>query len=198
MVDKERFNLRFIDSLQFMNSGLCQLVEDLKNSGLDKFKYTGKEFGSLTGIMTRKGVYPYSYMDSWEKFEIDPRKLKPEHFFNDLTKEEIELNDYLFFKYVCKKFKITNLGQYHDLYLKSDVLLLADVFENFRKVCLEYYKLDPCHYFTAPGLSWDACLKMTGIELDLISDVDMHLFIEKGLRGGVSIITHRRGNSNNE
>ena len=197
MVDKERFNLRFIDSFQFMNSGLSQLVNDLKESGLDKFKYISEEFGSLAEIMTRKGIYPYSFMNSWEKFDIDPRKLKPEHFHNDLTKEDIKMKDYLFFQYVCNKFNITNLGEYHDLYLKSDVLLLADVFENFRKVCLEYYKLDPCHYYSAPGLSWDACLKMTKIELELISDVDMHLFIEKGLRGGLSIITHRKGNANN-
>ena len=89
------------------------------------------------------------------------------------------------------------LGEYHDLYLKSDVLLLADVFENFRKTRLEYYKLDPCHYFSAPGLAWDACLKMTSVSLELISDIDKYLFIEKGLRGGVSIITHRKATANN-
>jgi hypothetical protein len=198
MVEKERFNLRFIDSYQFMNSSLSQLVDDLKKSGLDKFKYIGEEFGSLASIMTRKGIYPYSFMDSYEKFEIDPRNLKKEHFYNDLTKEEVKEEDFKFFLDVCNKFNIKNLGEYHDLYLKSDVLLLADVFENFRKVCLEYYKLDPCHYYFAPGLSWDACLKMTEIELELISDVDQHLFIEKGLRGGVSIITHRKGNGNNK
>ena len=69
-------------------------------------------------------------------------------------------------------------------------MLLADVFENFRKLCLEYYKLDPCHYFSSPGLAWDAMLKMTKIKLDLISDIDMHLFIEKGLRGGISYIAN--------
>ena len=137
-------------------------------------------------------------MDSKKKFEMDPMKLKREHFYNDLTKEEINSRDFSFFKFVCEKFNIKTLGEYHDLYLKTDVLLLADVFENFRKMCLEYYKLDPCHYYSAPGLSWDACLKMTGIELELLSDVDMHLFIEKGLRGGVSIITHRKGIANNK
>ena len=80
----------------------------------------------------------------------------------------------------------------------SDVLLLVDVFENFRKTCLENYKLDPCHYFSAPGLAWDACLKMTNISLELISDIDKYLFIEKGLRGGVSIITHRKATANNK
>ena len=71
------------------------------------------------------------------------------------------------------------MGDYHDLYLKTDILLLADVFEKFINTCLEYYGLDPCHYFSSPGLSWDAMLKMTGIKLELISDIDMHLFIEK-------------------
>ena len=90
------------------------------------------------------------------------------------------------------------LGEYHDLYLKSDVLLLADVFENFRETCFQYYKLDPAHYYSAPGLSWNACLKMTGIELELISDVDMYLMIEKGLRGGMSVITHRKAVASNK
>ena len=88
-------------------------------------------------------------------------------------------------------FDLRNVGEYHDLYLKSDVLLLADVFETFRKTCLQYFKLGPCHYFTSPGLSWDAMLKMTKIELDLMNDVDMFQFIEKGMRGGISYIANR-------
>ena len=90
------------------------------------------------------------------------------------------------------------MGEYHDLYLKSDVLLLADVFENFRKTYMQYYKLDPCHYFESPGLSWDAMSKMTDIKLELITDVDMFQFIEKGMRGGVSYIANRYGNANNK
>ena len=90
------------------------------------------------------------------------------------------------------------MGQYHDLYLQSDILLLADVFESFRKTCLQYYKLDPCHYFTSPGLSWDAMLKMTDIKLELMTDVDMFQFIEKGMRGGISYIANRYGRANNK
>ena len=90
------------------------------------------------------------------------------------------------------------MGDYHDVYLKSDILLLADVFENFRKTCHQYYALDPCHYFTSPGLSWDAMLKMTGIKLELMTDIDMFQFIEKGLRGGISYIANRYGKANNK
>ena len=89
------------------------------------------------------------------------------------------------------------MGEYHDLYLRTDILLLADVFENFRTVCLENYKLDPCHYVSTPGLSWDAMLKYTRINLELITDVDMHQFIERGIRGGISVITHRYAEANN-
>ena len=88
--------------------------------------------------------------------------------------------------------------KYHDLYLGSDVLLLTDVFENFRKTCMQYYKLDPCHYFTSPGLSWDAMLKMTNIKLELMTDVDMFQFIEKGMHGGVSYIANQYGKANNK
>ena len=95
-------------------------------------------------------------------------------------------------------FSIENMGQYHDLYLKSDVLLLADVFQNFRETCLAYYALDPCHYVSSPGLAWDAMLKMTKINLDLISDIEMQFFIEKGMRGGISYIAHRHAQANNK
>ena len=90
------------------------------------------------------------------------------------------------------------MGEYHDLYLKSNVLLLADVFESFCKMCLEYYKLDPCWYFTSPGLSWDVMLKMTDIKLELMVDIDMFQFIEKGMRGGISYVANRYGKANNK
>ena len=89
------------------------------------------------------------------------------------------------------------MGEYHNLYLKSDVLLLADVFEEFRSVCLENYQLDPAWYYTAPGLAWDAALKKTGVRLKLLTDPDMLLMFEEGIRGGVSMITKRHGKANN-
>ena len=90
------------------------------------------------------------------------------------------------------------MGEYHDLYLGSDVLLLTDVFENFRKICTQYYGLDQCYYFTSPGLSWHAMLKMTDIKLELITDIDMFQFIEKGMRGGICYIANRYGKANNK
>ena len=91
-----------------------------------------------------------------------------------------------------------NMGHYHDHYLKKDVLLLPDVFEKFIDTCLKFYGLDPCHYFSSPGLSWDAMLKMTGMRLEKIVDIDMYLFIEKRLRGGISYIAKRYAKSNNK
>ena len=91
-----------------------------------------------------------------------------------------------------------SLGDYHDLYLKTDALLLTDVFDRFINWSLKYYGLRPCHYFSSPGLSWDAVLKMTGIELELISDIKMHLFIEKGMRGSISYIAKSYSKANNK
>ena len=106
--------------------------------------------------------------------------------------------DYKHGQAVWEAFDYSTLGDYHDLYLRTDVLLLADVFENFRRMCLHQYKLDPAHYYTSPGLSRDALLKHTGVQLELLSDVDMHLFIEKGLRGGISMVSRRFGKANDD
>jgi len=146
--------------------------------------------------MTRKGVYPYDFMDSFKKFnEKLPSK---EQFYSILNGEHISESDYKHAQTVWETFKLENMGTYHDLYLKSDVLLLADAFQNFRKTCLEYYKLDPGHYFTSSGLSWDDMLKMTDIKLELMTYVDTFQFIEKGMRGGISYIANRYGKANNK
>ena len=99
---------------------------------------------------------------------------------------------------IWKEFEIKNLGEYHDLYLKSDVLLLADVFEEFRNICLKNYSLDPAWYYTSPGLSWDALLKHSGVKLELLTDPDKLLLFEKGIRGGISMISNRYGQANNK
>ena len=187
-------HLTFLDSFQFMSSSLEKLVGNLPKESL---KYTSKMFkGTKFDLMVRKGVYPYDYMDSFDKFNSPlPKK---EEFYSILNNEHISDENYKHAQNVWNTINLKNMGEYHDLYLQSDILLLTDVFENFRKTCLEYYKLDPCHYFTSPGLSWDAMLKMTDIKLELMTDVDMFQFIEKGLRGGISYIANRYGKANNK
>ena len=186
-------HLNFIDSFQFMSSSLDKLASNLPR---EAFKYTSEQYkGKKLDLMVRKGVYPYDYMDSFDKFnEKLPFK---EDFYSILNDEHITNENYQHAQTVWNEFKLKTMGEYHDLYLKTDILLLADVFENFRKTCLEYYKLDPCHYFTSPGLAWDSMLKMTDIQLELMTDIDMFQFIEKGMRGGISYIANRYGKANN-
>ena len=123
-------------------------------------------------------------MDSWEKF--DETTLTPkEAFYSNLNLEDISDEDYAHAQKVWDVFEIKNCGQYHDLYVQSDTLLLADVFENFRNKCLEIYELDPIYFVSAPGLAWQACLKKTEVKLELLTDYHMILMIEQGIRGGI-------------
>ncbi|XP_068738994.1 uncharacterized protein [Montipora capricornis] len=187
-------HLTFIDSFQFMSSSLEKLVSNLPKELL---KYTSQIFkNKKLDLMSQKGVYPYDFMDSFDKF--NEKRPPKEKFYSILNDVHISDEDYKHAQNVWDTFSLKNMGEYHDLYIKSDILLLADVFENFRKTCLEYYKLDPCHYFTSPGLSWDAMLKMTKMQLQLMTDIDMFQFIEKGMRGGTSYIANRYGATNNK
>ena len=130
--------------------------------------------------MLQKGIYPCEYIDDWEKFnEITlPEK---EDFCSHLNMEDIIDADFSHTKRVNKDFEIKNLGEYHDFYVQSDALLLVNVFENFRNMCLEIYALDPAKFLSAPGLGWQAALKKTKVELDLLADIQMLLMVEKGL-----------------
>ena len=186
---------RFIDSFKFMGTSLDSLVNNLPEEAFNNLE--GYYKGEKLSLVKRKGVYPYEYMDSLER--LNETKLPPkEAFYSKLMGEGISNEDYEHAKKVWEVFDMKTLQDYHDLYNETDVLLLADVFENFRNICLDNYKLDPAHYFTAPGLAWDACLKMTNVELELLSDIDMLLMIEKGIRGGVSMINNRYGKANNK
>ena len=188
-------HLTFIDSFQFMSSSLEKLVDNLPR---ESFKYTSQQFDEdKLDLMIKKGVYPYDYMDSFDRF-FERRLPSKESFHSTLYNQGITDKEYEHAQQVWNTFGVGDIGQYHNLYLASDVLLLADVFENFRKTCLQFYDLDPCHYFTSPGLSWDAMLKMTNIDLELMTDIDMFQFIEKGMRGGVSYIANRYGRANNK
>ena len=190
-----KHKIRFIDSFKFMSTSLDSLVNNLPDDAFNNLKKYYKE--EKLSLVRRKGVYPYEYMDSLERFKEN--KLPPkEVFYSRLTGEGISDEDYEHAEKVWKVFGMKTLQDYHDLYNVTDVLLLADVFENFRNICMENYNLDPAHYFTAPGLAWDACLKITGVELELLSDIDMLLMIEEGIRGGVSMISNRYGKANNK
>ena len=162
------------------------------------FKYLSEEYSDeFLKLVKQKGMYPYEYMDSFKKFSENklPDRCK---IFSSLKDVCISEKDYLKANNIWNVFKMNTMGDYHDLYLKTDVLLLADVFEKFVSTCLDCYGLDPCRYFISPGLSWDAMLKMTGIELDLTSDIDMHLFIKKGKRGGIFYIAKRHSKADNK
>ena len=186
--------IRFIDSFKFMDVSLEKLV-NLSEEAFTNLKrhYTGDKLS----LVKRKGVNPYDYMDTLER--LKEAKLPPkEAFYSKLNNEDISDEDYAHAKKVWEVFEMKHLQDYHNLYKETDVLLLADVFENFRNLCLENYKLDPAHFYTAPGLAWDAALKITKVKLELLSDIDMFSMVEKGIRGGVSMISNRYGKANNK
>ena len=148
-------------------------------------------------LLLRKGVYPYEYMSSWDKFE--ETKLPPkEAFHSNLNMSDICKYDYEHAQKVLEGFKLKTLGEYNDLYLKTDVLLLSNMFETFKNTCLEYYKLDLAHFYTSPGLAWQACLKKTSVRIELLTDPDMLLMFEKGIRGGITQAVHRYAKAYNE
>ena len=189
------FKIVFKDSLKFMSSSLGALVNNLpKDAFINLLKnYTPEQ----AELLKQKGFYPYEYMDSVEKFK-DKKPPPRKAFYSKLTGKGITEKDYKHVLNVWNSFNMETMKDYHELYNDSDVLLLADVFENFRDICLKNYGLDPVHYYTAPGLAWDACLKMTDISLELLNDVNMLLMFEKGIRGGISIISNRYGEANNK
>ena len=139
-------------------------------------EYTPKQYE----LLVIKGIYPYEYMSKWEKFK-ETRRPPKEAFYSKLNVAEVKDEDHEHAKKVWKEFEIKKLGEYHDLYLKTDVILLANVFEAFGGVCLKNYGLDPAHFYTSPGLASKACLKKTRISLELLLDPDMLLMFGRGI-----------------
>ncbi|XP_031783868.1 uncharacterized protein LOC103317258 isoform X1 [Nasonia vitripennis] len=170
-------------------------------SYLQDYKIVNKEFNDLSReqveLLTRKGVLPYEYISSWDKLE-ECELPEKENFFSVLNDSHISDHDYKHAQNVWNTFNLQTLGDYSDLYMKTDVLLLADVFENFRDQSIKVYGLDPAHYYTTPGFSWDAMLKLTGIQLKLLTDIDMVLFVERGIRGGLSQCSNRYATANHK
>ena len=148
-------------------------------------------------LLLRKGVYPYEYADTWEKFSEISLPSKRD-FYSNLNMEDISDIDYRHANNVFKVLKMENLGYYHDLYVQGDTLLLADVFNNFRDMCLKGYELDNAHFLSLPELAWQACLKKTNIELELLTDYDMLLMVEEGIGGGICHSIHRYAKANNK
>ena len=191
----------FKDSFQFMGKSLADLTENLVKSESDKlklFNYLSSEFkGKQLELLKRKGIFPYEYLDSFDRFKETALPEK-EKFYSRLNNTNFSDKDYEHALNVWKTFNMKTFGDYHDIYLKTDVLLLADIFENFRKLCLNYYRLDPCHYYGTPGISWDACLKMSGEMIELVTDSNIYLFLEHAKKGGMSFIGHRLAEANNK
>ena len=123
-------------------------------------------------------------MDNWERFNETSLPDK-ESFYSNLNTEDIDDIDYRHGNNLFKRFKLKNLGKYHDLYVQSDTLLLADIFENFRNMCIKVHELDPAPFLSLPRLAWQVCLKKTNIKSELLTDYDMLLMVEEGIRDGI-------------
>ncbi|XP_024888609.1 uncharacterized protein LOC112465332 [Temnothorax curvispinosus] len=189
--------LQFVDSYKFLAASIETLASYLNR---DKLRITRSEYADLSAedldLLTRKGVFPYEYVDGADKLrdaELPPR----EAFYSSLTDETASESDYEHATRVRRRFRVRDLGEYSDLYLKTDVLLLANIFENFRDACSASYGLDPAHYYTLPGYTWDAMLWYTAVRFELLTDIDMVLFVERGIRGGLSQCSLRYARANN-
>ena len=201
---KCKSNLCFVNAMNETLTFECvdcgkECIKDINNKLKERFsnvyEFCDYDMNKFITLL-RKGVYPYEYMDEWNKFDEKELPCK-ESFYSNLTMEDISDTDYKHANNVFEKFNLNNLGDYHDLYVRSDTLLLADVFENFRNACLNNYELDPAHFTSLPGLAWQACLKKTNVELELITDYDMLLMIEDGIRGGICYVIKRYAKASN-
>ena len=198
-----------MDSYRYMNQSLSNLVDNLAelNKNLPAKVLIHRFYNTYRMItdnnvekfklLLRKGVYPYEYMRSWKNFK-EPVPLKKECYYSETNNTNISDDDLEHVKKVCNAFNITNLGDYHDLYVSLDVALLADVFENFRDTTINIDKLDPAYYLSPPGLSWQSCLKKTGVTLELLTDVNMLLLFEICIHGGMCNVIYKYAKANNK
>ena len=189
---EKTLEIRFLDSLKFTLKSLDSLVGGLRP---EQFTTLEREMGT-SKLLKKKGVFPYEFMTEFDKLGVDnlpPKK----NFYSKLNNTDRSDEDYKHAQKVWNEFGCKTMRDYHDLYLKTDVLLLADVMENYRKICIKNYGLDPLWYYTAPGLAWDASLKISKVNLELLTDPDMYLMVENGIRGGISTIMKRYAKANN-
>lgn len=192
----EYVQLRFTDSLKFLGTSLENLAKSMSKDDFMNLRSCFPDDNEFN-LLTRKGVYPYDYMTNWQAYSESKLPSK-KHFFNSLTNENISDDDYKHAQLVWSQFNIKNLGEYTDLYLKTDVLLLTDIFQNFRKTCKQHYGLDPAFYLTAPSLSFDAMLLKTGVQLELLNDLSIIRMIQRGIRGGLCTCSHRFAKANHK
>ena len=190
-------NLRFLDSFQFLSTSLNELVSLLLKSGKHNFVHTSKHLDTQDDIVFSKGIYPYAYMVSRNKF-ADTQLPPIEAFYDNLKEKPLKQKHYMRAQQVWSRFGMTNMQQYHDHYLLTDVLLLADVFEHFRQSVMHSHKLDCLHFITLPSLAWAMALKHTNAKLDLITDPDAYLMLENSMRGGIATISKRYASANNQ
>ncbi|XP_060848275.1 uncharacterized protein LOC132927701 [Rhopalosiphum padi] len=191
------FAVRFIDTCRFMASSLAVLARNLTTSDFCKFREVAKVFTPTEmPLVTRKGVFPYEYTDSYAKLRETALPARKE-FYSALAETHVSDTDYEHAALVWNHFGCRTLGDYSDLYLEIDVLLSADVFENFRDICMLTYQLDPAYYYTAPGFSFDCMLKFTSVKLELLTDYEQILFFELGIRGGLVQASGRHAKANN-
>ena len=194
--------IQSVDSCRFMQDELTNISNNKTpyNTLIEKFpnryQLCNKDLNKFK-LSLRKGVYPYEYMDSWKRFKEESLPDK-KYFYSELNKEHITSEDYAHAQKVWNTLNITKLGESHDLYVQSDTALLADVFQNFSDTCLEIYGLDPAYFLSAPGLAWQACLKKTEVELELLTDNDMLMMFEEGTRGGIYQATYQYAEAKNK
>jgi hypothetical protein len=204
------YEMRYLDTIAFMSSSLEGLADNLKKDCKNViemrnvFKSLSQQFPNDEQflLMCEKGIYPYEYITDY-KVLTDDKLPAINKFYSKLNKEHCKEEDYRRAVNVWNKFNCKTLMDYHNLYLTSDVLLLSDIWSNFREVCYKIYGLDPCYYYTAPSLSWDAMMKYCNETIDnfyieLLTDMDMYLLFEKSIRGGLSQISKRYAKANNK
>ena len=179
----------FKDSYQFISESLAKLAENLKQKGCEYFFSLNKYIkdSQRRDLLTQKGVFPYTYISLLQVLNETQLPSK-EHFFNDLTRENVTEEEYAFAEKVWKTFECKTLKDYMEIYLMADLLLLADIFENFRTNCYESYELDPLHYYSNAHFTFDAFLRFSGVSLELFTDPNMYFFISNGIRGGMSMV----------
>ena len=192
----------FLVSLQFMKASLAELADNLEDAD---YKHLLSEFpADKLHLLKKKDTFPYEWIDDYKKLRYPthpPRSAYYSRLHSNARKEddkETADKKYNHSKNSWQTFNFKTVRDLHDHYLRKDVLLLADIFERFISTCMKYYNLDPTHYFRATGLSWDAMLKMTKIQLEKISDPDKHIFTEGGMRGGICYAAKKYSRANNE